>query len=144
MEKQKIRRVTREIRVKLSPKQLNEKRDEAAEENFKKKEAEKELANLTGVYKEAKTEIDEQIKRADMFIDRTLREIREKKADITSECDEVRNYEEGTVEYYHPNFESGDMVDFRPMNADEHQATLLQEKAESIPTTGMEISECVN
>ena len=144
MDHQKVNRVTREIRVKLTAKQLNDRRDEAADHQAKMDETTRELAKLTESYKEVKKEHDEEITRCSSFISRTLREIKEKKATITTEVDEVRNYEDRTVEYWHPNFEHGEMVDSRPMNTDEHQAVLIGQKVESIPQSGMEVSECVN
>ncbi len=143
MESQVTNRVTRQIRVRLSAKDLNERRDQAADAQMELDDVSRKLADLTVKYKAAKEELDEVIGAQEGTISRTLREIKEKKATVTTEVDEVRNYESTMVEYWHPNFEHGEMVDSRPMTAEEHQATLITQRAEEMPKNGMEVSECV-
>lgn len=131
-----VTRITREVKVPLDEKALTERREIAATERAAQDSAEAELESLTTSYKEQKKEIDEQISTSETKIATTLREIKEKKAKILTEVDEVKNYDTKKVEFWWPSFAKGEKVDEREFTPEEHQMRMFQEKADSIPSTG--------
>lgn len=139
MNTQKVGRVFKSIKIRMSAKELNQHRDSAADIQLSLDQTCKELADVMAAHKEAKHRLDGAIEGFRCEISKLLREIREKKATLEADVDEVKNLDNGTIEYWHPNLETGECVDEREMTEEEKQLTLIQEKAEQIPESGMEI-----
>ena len=129
--------IKRELKVKLSEKEINERRDLAASNQHTLNVTNKELDELTKNYKEEKSEKDRVIEECEKSISQALTEIDERKATMLVECKEVMNYERGAVEYWY----GGELNEERAMEGDEHQRSLFEKEAGSLAADGSEMGQ---
>ncbi len=127
--------IKRELSIPLNEEQLNVRREECANLQSVVDEHQAEMDKAEAEFKAKKDEHKPAIESAEHQKAVKLREIKQKKAPMLVECDQVIDFTAGTVHYEY----NGEEYDSRSMDKDEYQRDMFEKEAEDMPESGMDI-----
>ena len=136
------RPVPKEVQVKLTPMQKQQRTEAAARTNQEKTELQKQFEAEEKAWKQRRAEFKNQIKNLQEQVDQALAEVKAGTATSTETVLLVLNHDAGQAEYWYefPG-EGWRSFEQRPLEDNERQTSLITEKAETMPEDGQDIEE---
>lgn len=136
----KGRPVPKEIRIRLSKQQIDQRFDQAAGLTQERMAVEKEFEAEEKEWKRRRAEYKNRVKNLQQQADKLQTEAKSKEATITDNCILVLNHECGIAEYWYKQ-EGMDwgIKDTRPLEDNERQLSLVQDKVDAMPDDGQEV-----
>lgn len=135
------RLVPKEIHIKLTPAQCLERGAKAASIDKELMKLEQEFKAEEDAWKQRRAQHKTAVKNLNEQRQKLSVEIDAKAAVETKDVLLHLNYAACQAEYWYPAKGESEMVDSRPLEENELQMTMMQEKVDSMPDTGQEIAE---
>lgn len=133
--------VPKEIHVKLSPQQCLERGAKAAAIDKELMKLEEEFKKEEDAWKQRRAQHKTAVKNLNEQRQKLSVEIDAKAAVETKDVLLHLNYPACQAEYWYPAKGESEIVDTRPLEENELQMTMMQEKVEAMPDDGQEIAE---
>lgn len=141
-EERKGKLVPKEVSIHLSKDQVLERSKRVAALDQEQTEKEEEFKNMESELKQARAKHKQEMKNLTEQRRKLNTAVRTASDTITDDCLLVLNYDMNQAEYwYPPKGPDSKIVDTRPLEDNERQPELLQEKVDAMPESGQEVEE---